>query len=444
MFDFKVMNRALNDSNLSDKAFRMLYTITNYCSLNNSNSVEVHNAHLMMVLDISERWVQKLTNELVEKGYITKVINGTSKNKLANTYTLIEVEVNDTPTDSLCDDINEGNKSDTQKFAQKFTLKNNNKINNKLIDPLEEYTTGGPIENNIDSLTDIPEVDNSNIESVNLEIEIRNRENEMNEERMNEMNDLKETIEKDNNITPTLENVLREQAEEQNNLLREAYNDNFNFEECSLEESVKTVNNNFNREEQERYTRLFTNTKNLIDNWYKTHDAIVKANIETNIKIIGMMYQRGYISVKQFNTAQEKLTNHFNKLLKGHLEFVRNKKYSSTIFSNKNPQPPRPEENENKAVLSHENDSAIQTIIEDNKTQQEANKAAKMAIVERECNARRKQFSLDTMEMLVNTLNSFVESNEERKEWINRYFDGMQHRFPSYLDIMKDRALNKI
>lgn len=67
-----------------------------------------------------------------------------------------------------------------------------------------------------------------------------------------------------------------------------------------------------------------------------------------------------------------------------------------------------------------------------------------MAIVEKECNARRKQFSLDTMEMLVNTLNFFVESKEERKEWINRYFDGMQHRFPSYLDIMKDRALNKI
>ena len=63
----------------------MLYTIINYCSLKNSNSVEVHNAHLMMVLNISERWVRKITNELVEKGYITKKVNGTSQNKLANT-----------------------------------------------------------------------------------------------------------------------------------------------------------------------------------------------------------------------------------------------------------------------------------------------------------------------------------------------------------------------
>ena len=141
MFNFKVMNRALNDSNLSDKAFRMLYTIINYCSLKNSNSVEVHNAHLMMVLNISERWVRKITNELVEKGYITKKVNGTSQNKLANTYTLIDVEVNDTPTDSLCNDINKdaqkfpltdrGNNKGNKSDAQKFPLKNNNKINKK-------------------------------------------------------------------------------------------------------------------------------------------------------------------------------------------------------------------------------------------------------------------------------------------------------------------------
>ena len=132
MFNFNVMNRALNDSNLSDKAFRMLYVITNYCSLKNSNTVEIHNAHFMMVLDISERWVRKITNELFEKGYITKTIQGTSKNKLANLYTLIEVEVNDTPTDSLLPDTNIGENNTstqvcTQTGTQKFPLKNNNK-----------------------------------------------------------------------------------------------------------------------------------------------------------------------------------------------------------------------------------------------------------------------------------------------------------------------------
>ena len=160
MFNFKVMNRALNDSNLSDKAFRMLYTIINYCSLKNSNSVEVHNAHLMMVLNISERWVRKITNELVEKGYITKKVNGTSQNKLANTYTLIDVEVNDTPTDSLCNDINKdaknctltdrGNNKGNKSDAQKFPLKNNNKINKK-------YNIHVNIHDNINTGNNIPE-----------------------------------------------------------------------------------------------------------------------------------------------------------------------------------------------------------------------------------------------------------------------------------------------
>lgn len=429
MFNFNVMNRALNDSNLSDKAFRMLYVITNYCSLKNSNTVEIHNAHFMMVLDISERWVRKITNELFEKGYITKTIQGTSKNKLANLYTLIEVEVNDTPTDSLLPDTNIGENNTstqvcTQTGTQKFPLKNNNKIIIK--------------ESLANMYTNIGEDDNLVNTPVKEENEIRNADNNnFNVEVVN--NEFKK--EEMNNETPTLEDVLRQQSEEQNNLLKEAYNDNSNFE-GNFEIPVKR-SNNFNSEGQKRYSNIFAKTKALIDEWYKTHDTITKAHIESNIKVIGWMYERGDISVKQFNTAEQKLTNHFNKLLKGHLDYVRNKKYTSTL-KNKNPQPPRPEENENKAVLSHENDSDIQTIIEGDKMQQDANKAAKMAIIEKECNTRRKQFSLDTMEMIVNILNSFVESQEERKEWINRYFDGMQHRFPSYLEIMKERAINKI
>ena len=429
MFNFNVMNRALNDSNLSDKAFRMLYVITNYCSLKNSNTVEIHNAHFMMVLDISERWVRKITNELFEKGYITKTIQGTSKNKLANLYTLIEVEVNDTPTDSLLPDTNIGENNTstqvcTQTGTQKFPLKNNNKIIIK--------------ESLANMYTSIEEKDTLANTPVKEEIEIRNADNNnFNIEVAN--NEIKK--EEMNNEIPTLEDVLRQQAEEQNNLLKEAYNDNFNFE-GNFEIPVKG-SNNFNSEEQKRYSNIFAKTKALIDEWYTTHDTITKAQIETNIKVIGWMYERGDISVKQFNTAEQKLTNHFNKLLKGHLDYVRNKKYTSTL-KNKNPQPPRPEENGNEAILSHENSRDMQTTIQDDKTQQNANKEAKMAIIKKECDARSKQFSLDTMEMLVNTLNSFVETKEEREEWVNRYFEGMQHRFPSYLEIMKKRAINKI
>lgn len=369
MFNFKVMNRALNDSDLSDKAFRMLYVITNYCSLNNKNTVEIHNAHFMMVLNISERWVRKITNELVEKGYVTKTIQGTSKNKLANLYTLIEVEVNDTPTDSLLSDTNnEENDISTQVCtqtgtrtgAQKFPLNNNNKIIIK--ESLANiYTTIG--EN--DTLANTPvkeEIEIRNADNNNFNIEVAN--NEIKNEEMN-------------NETPTLEDVLRQQAEEQNDLLKEAYNDNFNFE-GNFEIPVKG-SCNFNSEEQKRYSNIFAKTKALIDEWYRTHDTITKAQIETNIKVIGWMYERGDISVKQFNTAQEKLTNHFNKLLKGHFDYVgRNKKYTSTFKPVKSPQPPHPEENINKAVLSHENTQDIQTAIQEDKTQQEANKVAKI------------------------------------------------------------------
>ena len=344
----------------------MLYAITNYCSLKNSNTVEIHNAHFMMVLDISERWVRKITNELVEKGYITKTIQGTSKNKLANLYTLIEVEVNDTPTESSLSNTNnkESNtntqvctQTGTRTGAQKFPLKNNNKI--IIIDSLANMYTS--IEEK-DTLANTPvkeEIEIRNADNNNFNIEVAN--NEIKKEEMN-------------NETPTLEDILKQQAEEQNNLLKEAYNDNFNFE-GNFEIPVK--GSNFNSEEQKRYSNIFAKTKALIDEWYRTHDTITKAQIETNIKVIGWMYERGEISVKQFNTAQEKLTNHFNKLLKGHLDYVRNKKYTST-FKNKNPQPPRPEENGNKAILSHENSRDMQTTIQDDKTQQDANKVAKM------------------------------------------------------------------
>lgn len=470
MFNFKLMNRALNDYDLSDKAFRMLYTITNYCSLKNSNSVEVHNAHLMMVLNLSERHIRRLTNELVEKGYITKTVNGTSKNKLANTYTLIDVEVNDTPTDSLS---NERNKTDTQKFPltdkganncdknddKNVPLKNNNKINknNKLIDLIDNNINTGNIKaeiNNNSRLSDDDTntyVDNintnseneiilksdgvDNINADNSNVEFRNRENEMNEERMNVMNELKETDDVDNTNIPTLSEVLEMQANEDNEIFNTS---NVSICNASSDNSV----NHFNKEEQERYTRLYASTKELIQSWYKSHDSIIRSRIENNISIIKMMYERGDISRKQFETSETNLKNYFNKLMNGYLQLLKNKR--NPIISNNNPQPPRPEDNENKAVLSHENAKDNKTISQSKETQQNANKRAKMAIVERECKAPNKQFNFDTMEMIVNYINSFVESRQVKEEWINRYFNGISHKLPSYIEAMKKKALSEI
>ena len=358
MFNFKIMNRALNDSNLSDKAFRMLYTITNYSSLKNNNSVEVHNAHLMMVLNISERWVRKITNELVEKGYITKKVNGTSQNKLANTYTLIDVEVNDTPTDSLCNDTNKdaqkfpltdrGNKKGNKSDAQKFPLKNNNKINknNNIFLSNNINIPDTEIDNiNIDKtdevfLSNFMKVDNintgnSNVESENLKIEIRNTNNEnvMNEVRVNGMNNI-------NNSTKSLEDILTEQSDEFNDIIQFMNNSVVDTDEADTSDNSK----NLSVEEQERYSRLFEKCKSQIEMWSKTHEYYCISMFDAYFKAIEDLNDNNLITPKQWNTAKRLLLERFNKLKNGYFNYIQNK--NKTISSNEvsecnNPQPPQ-------------------------------------------------------------------------------------------------------
>ena len=312
MFNFNLMNRALNDSNLSDKAFRMLYTIINYCSLKNSNSVEVHNAHLMMVLNSSERHIRRLTNELVEKGYITKKVNGTSQNKLANTYTLIDVEVNDTPTDSLCNDITKGAKNvpltdrGHKSDAQNVPLKNNNKINKK-------YNIHVNIHDNMNT-------GNNKIEDIN-NINL-NKENVMNEERMSEMNDMNNS---------TLEEMLETQALDDN----QAFNTFSSFKNKEI---------NYSKPEQERYQRLFNKCKSQIEIWSKTHEYSCISIFDSFYKVIQFMHQNKTISDKQWEAAQHHLLQRFINLRNGYSNYVQNKKkhISSMEFNDcKNPQPPR-------------------------------------------------------------------------------------------------------
>lgn len=343
MFNFNLMNRALNDSNLSDSAFRMLYIILNNCSLNNSNSAEIHNGYFMKTLNKKERMIKYLTNELVKKGYIAKSINGTSKNKLANTYTL--VEVNDTPTDSLCDE-GANNCPLTDKGAindaKNCTLKNNNKINNKnnifLSNTIGIYTgtninTGynknkfiKPDVNNINT-------GNSDVEIKDLRIEENinlNNENEMNEERVNEMNNINKSNETYMN-TPTLEEMLETQALDDN----QAFN---NFS------SFKNKETNYSQPEQERYQRLFSKCKSQIETWMKTHEYSCISMFDAYFKAIQDMNNENLISVKQWDAAQRCLFQRFKNLRNGYNNYIQNK--NKTISSNevsecKNPQPPR-------------------------------------------------------------------------------------------------------
>ena len=375
MFNFNLMNRALNDSNLSDKAFRMLYTIINYCSLKNSNSVEVHNAHLMTVLNISERWVRKITNELVEKGYITKTVNGTSQNKLANTYTLIDVEVNDAPTNSLCNDINKGDKNvpltgrgnnkGNKSDAQKFPLKNNNKINkNNIFLSNNINIPDTDIDNiNVDNtdevfLSNFMKVDNINVDNSNTGIKNLRIEENINLNNENEMNNIINSNETYMNTpTKSLEDILTEQSDEFNTIIQfmnnsvidtDEYDTSDNYKNISVEDTneVNTSNKskNISVEEQNRYQRLFNKCKSQIEIWMKTHEYSCVSMFDSYFEAIKDMKDNNLISVKQWNAAQRYLFQRFNNLRKGYNNYIQSK--NKTISSNEvnecnNPRPPR-------------------------------------------------------------------------------------------------------
>ena len=379
MFNFNLMNRALNDSNLSDSAFRMLYIILNNCSLNNSNSAEIHNGYFMKALNKKERMITYLTNELVEKGYITKKVNGTSQNKLANTYTLIDVEVNNTPTDSMCDKgANNCDKNVTLKdainSAKNCTLKNNNKINknnniflsNNInipdteIDNINVDNTDEVFLSNFVKVDNI-NVDNSNDESENLRIEIKNIniENEMNNINSNE-NDI-------NTSTKSLEDILTEQSDEFNNIIQfmnnsvvdtDVVDTSNNSKNISVEDTdeVNTYNKfmNISVEEQERYQRLFNKCKSQIEIWMKTHEYSCISMFDSYFKAIQDMNDEHLISVKQWNAAQRYLLQRFNNLRIGYNNYIQKK--NKTISSNEvnecnNPRPPRQQDGQMEEVV---------------------------------------------------------------------------------------------
>lgn len=308
---------------------------------------------------------------------------------------------------------------------------NGNKFTNVTTDIDTDIDNNKFINNNIN-------VDNSNYEIMNLPIEIRNTNNE------NEMNNINNSNETDiNTSTKSLEDILTEQSDEFNDIIQIMNNSVVDTD--ASDTSDKSVN--ISVEEQERYSRLFDKCKSQIEIWSKTHDYSCVSTFDAYFKAIQDMNDNNLITPKQWNTAKRYLFERFNNLINGYNNYIQKKKEnisSNGISECNNPQPPRPEENENKAVLSLKNSSDIQTINQSNETQQDANKRAKMAIVERECKRQNKKFNLDTLEMIINYINSYVESKEEKEEWINRYFNGINHQKPSYIEAMKKKALSKI
>lgn len=359
MFNFNLMNRALKDAELKD-AFRMLYYIVNKCSLKNSMSVEIFDAEFELALSISPRSTCRFTKKLEERGYIKKEVRGTSQNKLANIYTLINIDTTDDKNVPLTDDANIDGSSDGSSDGRIGILKNNIKINKKNIhvNIHDNINTGNNIPEvmnknkfikhdvnniNIDNSDEVflsnfmkvdnINVDNSNTETKNLGIKENinlNNENEMNEERVNEMNNINNSNETYMN-TSTLEEILETQALDDN----QAFN---NFS------SFQNKETNYSKPEQERYHRLFDKCKSQIEIWMKTHEYSCISMFDAYFQAIQDMNDEHLISVKQWNAAQRYLFQRFNNLRNGYNNYIQKK--NKTISSNevnecKIPQPPR-------------------------------------------------------------------------------------------------------
>lgn len=333
MFNFNLMNRALKDAELKD-AFRMLYYIVNKCSLKNSMSVEIFDAEFELALSISPRSTCRFTKKLEERGYIKKEVRGTSQNKLANIYTLINIDTTDAQKFPLTDDANIDGSSD----GRIGILKNNNKINKKNniflsninipdtdIDNINVDNTDEIFLSNFIKVDNI-NVDNSNTGSENLRIEIRN----MNKE--NGMNNI-------NNSTKSLEDILTEQSDEFNSIIQFMNNSVEDTDEADT--SDKSMN--ISVEEQERYSRLFDKCKSQIENWSKTHEYSCISMFDAYFKAIEDMNDNNLITPKQWNTAKRLLLERFNKLKNGYFNYLQKKKenISSNGISEFNTPTPR-------------------------------------------------------------------------------------------------------
>ena len=372
MFNFNLMNRALKDAELKD-AFRMLYYIVNKCSLKNSMSVEIFDAEFELALSISPRSTCRFTKKLEERGYIKKEVRGTSQNKLANIYTLINIDTTDDKNAPLTDDANIDGSSDGSSDGRIGILKNNIKINKKnihvnnikpeVIKPevnnktyinsdinKNKFMNSNINTDNSDEvfLSNFMKVDNINTgnsddQTKDLRIEENinlNNENEMNEERVNEMNNIINSNETYMN-TPTLEEMLETQALDDN----QAFNNFSSFQNKEI---------NYSKPEQERYQRLFNTCKSQIEMWMKTHDYSCISMFDSYFEAIQDMKDNNLISVKQWNAAQRYLFQRFQNLRNGYFNYIQKKKEnisSNEISECNNPQPPRQQNDQMKDAV---------------------------------------------------------------------------------------------
>lgn len=358
MFNFNLMNRALKDAELKD-SFRMLYYIVNKCSLKNSMSVEIFDAEFELALSISPRSTCRFTKKLEERGYIKKEVRGTSQNKLANIYTLIDIDTTEGKNVHLTDNANIDGSSD----GRIGILKNNNKINknNKLF--LSNTTgiyTGANINTGYNTTEEInnikPEVNNKTYinSDINKNKFIEHDANNINidnsdEEFLNNFMKV-DNINTDNSDDPTKDlriknNLNTSNKNNMNNSTLEEILENQALDDQQVFNTTgksENTGNKYSQEDQDRYSRLFDKCKSQIEIWTKTHDYSCISMFDSFFKAIQYMYHEKTISDHQWNAAQRYLVQRFKNLRNGYNNYIQNKKKhisSNEVYEYKTPSP---------------------------------------------------------------------------------------------------------
>ena len=155
--------------------------------------------------------------------------------------------------------------------------------------------------------------------------------------------------------------------------------------------------------------------------------------------------------MKRVNNVNDEITDEIKEEITTSIDDSENTTDTPKNNSNENngsPLPPSQPTVEtrsvNKAVLSHENTSDIQTTVPTNKTQQGANTDPNWAYLESVCNRKNKKYDSMTADCIINHLNKMDISYKKKMKVIERYFEGITHNYPVFLPPLKNEMIKKI
>ena len=401
----------------------------------------------MMLLNICEKQVRRVTNELVEKGYITKDIQGTSKNKLANKYTLIEdcdecgqkcPPYND--TQNMDKNVDKNVPLKNKKKINKNSINNNTNISNTDIDDTNTDNVSFNKKDNSDNIEVCDSAEQREDDKTNV-IEYRDKK-EMKKENITST-EVEDTLTTDDNNKV---NTISTNVEDTNltyedyiNSQRELYNEIMFGETVSV--TATNTNDNFkvnNKKFQYHYDTMLV----YIADWKRYHTSTSANEVYEQFGNIKLMYDNKRITDKQYQLALSNFKGFFT--MEDNFKAQTNKSNDINTKSSAAPSTTIEYRNENKAVLSAFDASDDKLTISDNKTQQNANKSANWTYLESVCTRKNKSYDSTTANYVIKILNKMDISYNKKLKVIERYFEGMAHKIPEYLKVVKKDMINQI